>query len=127
MRQVPNFDEYPFEVTPLSEEDGGGFLITWPDLSGCMSDGETVAEAIENGCDAFQAWMQVHIEDGREIPEPGSGGGYSGKFIQRIPKSLHAQLAARAKREGVSMNALVATMLAEAVGRRNAVSSDGGR
>ncbi len=127
MEQIPDFDEYPFEITPLSDEDGGGFLITWPDLPGCMSDGETVEEAIESGRDAFLAWMQVYVEDGREIPEPGSGGGYSGRFVQRIPKSLHAQLAARARREGVSMNALVATMLAEALGRRGSVRDGGDR
>ena len=28
-------------VSPLSEEDGGGYLIEFPDLPGCMSDGET--------------------------------------------------------------------------------------
>ena len=52
------------------------------------------------------------------VPEPGSGGSYSGKFIQRVPKSLHARLAARAKQEGVSMNTLVNTFLAESLGQR---------
>ncbi|NKQ36236.1 MAG: toxin-antitoxin system HicB family antitoxin [Chloroflexi bacterium] len=52
------------------------------------------------------------------VPEPGSGGSYSGKFIQRMPKSLHARIAARAKQEGVSMNSLVNTFLAESLGRK---------
>ena len=43
---IPNFEDYSFEIRPLSEEDGGGFLITFPDLPGCMSDGETPEEAI---------------------------------------------------------------------------------
>lgn len=34
-------EDYPIEVRPLAEEDGGGFLATFPDLPGCMADGET--------------------------------------------------------------------------------------
>ena len=117
MTQIPAFEDYAFDIAPLSSDDGGGFLITWPDLPGCMSDGDTVEEAIVNGQDAFKVWMQVYAEERREIPIPGTGG-TSGKFVQRVPKSLHARLAARAKAEGVSMNTLVATMLAENLGLR---------
>jgi len=45
--------DYPFEVRPLSEEEGGGFLISYPDFSDCISDGETVEEALTNGKDAL--------------------------------------------------------------------------
>lgn len=114
---LPKFEAYPFEITPLGTEDGGGYLITWPDLPGCMSDGETVEEAIRNGREAFEAWMQVCIKEGREIPKPGSGG-VSGRFVQRLPKSLHAKLIACAKAEGVSLNTLAVTLLAEGLGRR---------
>ena len=41
--------DYPFEIRPLSSEDGGGFLISFPDFAECISDGETVEEAIANG------------------------------------------------------------------------------
>ncbi len=119
MTEIPHFEKYTFDVAPLSQDDGGGFLITWPDLPGCMSDAETVEDAINNGRDAFHVWMETHIEEGREIPLPGSAGS-SGKFIQRVPKSLHIRLAACAKTEGVSMNTLVATMLAESLGIREA-------
>ena len=54
------------------------------------------------------------------IPEPGSGGMHSGKFIQQMPKSLHGRLSARAKQEGVSMNSLVNVILAESLGRKEA-------
>ena len=50
------FEEYMHEVAPLTKEDGGGFVITFPDLPGCMSDGETIEETIANGRDAFLAW-----------------------------------------------------------------------
>lgn len=114
---LPDFDDYPFEIRPLSKEEGGGFLITFPDLPGCMSDGETPEQAIQEGRDAFRCWMQAHIEDGRPVPAPGSGG-EPGKFVQRLPKSLHAWLTMRAKQEGVSLNTLVNCLIAEGMGRR---------
>ena len=113
----PHFDDYPFAICPLSAEDGGGYLITFPDLPGCMADGETPEDAIREGRDAFHCWMQAHAEDGRAIPPPSSGG-EPGKFVQLLPKSLHAKLAARAKQEGVSLNTLVLAFIAEGLGRR---------
>ena len=109
---------YPFEVRPLKEEEGGGWLITFPDLPGCMSDGETPEEAIQNGKDALECWISACEEAGRKIPQPGTSS--SGKFITRIPKSLHARLISRAKQEGVSMNALVSSFIAEYLGRKEA-------
>jgi antitoxin HicB len=38
--------------------------------------------------------------------------------VARVPKSIHAQLAVRAKAEGVSLNTLVLTFIAEGLGRR---------
>ena len=109
--------QYPFEVRPLSEEEGGGFLISFPDFSECISDGETIEEAIANGFDALAETIAALEDLGLPVPAPG-GGGYSGKFVQRVPKSLHARLALRAKREGVSMNTLVISLLSEALARR---------
>ena len=90
--------QYPFEMRPLSPEDGGGFLISFPDFSECISDGETPEEAISNGLDALEETIVALESLNMPVPEPGSGGSYSGKFIQRVPKSLHARLAARADR-----------------------------
>ncbi|MGH8563595.1 MAG: toxin-antitoxin system HicB family antitoxin [Gammaproteobacteria bacterium] len=114
---APNFHDYPFEVRPLTAREGGGFLITFPDLPGCMSDGETPEEAIANGKDAFVCWMAAHREAGREPPKPGEPA--SGRFVTRVPKGLHARLIARAKQEGVSMNAFVTAIIAEGLGRRD--------
>jgi antitoxin HicB len=109
-------ENYPFEIRPLTEEEGGGWLITFPDLPGCMSDGESIEEAIENGRDAFSCWMWAHLQDGRPLPKPGES--RAGRFVQRLPKSMHLRLQARAKQEGVSVNTLVATFIAEGLGKR---------
>jgi antitoxin HicB len=62
--------EYPVIVSPLSENDGGGFLATVPDLPGCLSDGETPEEAIVNVQDAILAWIEAAHDLGRDIPTP---------------------------------------------------------
>lgn len=110
--------EYPFEIRPLSSEEGGGFLISYPDFSDCISDGATVEEAIVNGKDALKSTVAALKSKELPIPAPNSGGVASGKFVARVPKTVHAQLATRAKVEGVSLNSLVLTFIAEGLGRR---------
>ena len=114
--------EYPFTVRPLTEDEGGGYLIEFPDLPGCMSDGETIEEAIANGEDKKRCWIAAVKEAGRPIPTPSveSTESDSGKWQLRAPKSLHRRLAERAKHEGVSLNTLAVTLLAEGLGERTA-------
>ena len=111
-----NLPEYQFTIRELAIDDGGGFLIEFPDLPGCMSDGETVEEAIANGSDAVQCWITVAKEKGREVPDPGEIENQSGKWVQRVPRSLHARLTKQAKREHVSLNTLVVSILSESLG-----------
>lgn len=66
------FEDYPHLIRPLSQEDGGGYLITFPDLPGCMSDGDTPEEALENGKDAFQGWIAAAEMEKIPIPRPTS-------------------------------------------------------
>jgi antitoxin HicB len=115
-REKIQLDAYPFTIQPLSAEDGGGYLIEFPDVPGCMSDGETPELAIANGRDALKACLRTMREFDDPIPEPGALARSSGQWRQRVPKSLHARLVARAAQEGVSLNTLVATLLAEGLG-----------
>ena len=86
------FEDYSFDLRPLSKAQGGGWLITWPDLAGCMSDGETPEEAIENGRNAFTAWMAVRQGDLRKpAPKPSAPVGKPARFVLRTPKSMHAR------------------------------------
>lgn len=107
--------DYPFTIRHLLDEEGGGYLIEFPDLPGCMSDGETIDEAIANGQEAIQAWIDAAKAMNRPIPKPGELENQSGKWVQRVPKSIHLRLVNRAQEEGVSLNTLVITMLAESL------------
>ena len=111
-----NVSDYPCEVHPLPVDEGGGYLITYPDLPGCMADGDTAEEALANGRDAAVSWIRTAQEFGDPIPEPNSGG-KPVRFVQRLPRSLHTKLVARAKADGVSLNTMVVTLLAEGVGQ----------
>ncbi|WP_417909336.1 type II toxin-antitoxin system HicB family antitoxin [Candidatus Electronema sp. PJ] len=108
--------QYPFEIRPLSAEEGTGFLISFPDLPGCVSDGETIDEAIVNGLDAIHSWIETANEFHDPVPEPGS----AALLTQRLPKSLYARLVSSARQEGVGINALVTAIIAEALGKREA-------
>ena len=109
--------DYPFTIRYLTDEEGGGFLIEFPDLPGCLSDGETIEEAIENGQDAMMCWLKTAKESGMKIPRPGQLESQSGKWVQRVPKSLHYRLVEQAKREGVSLNTLVISIISESLGQ----------
>ena len=109
------FEEYPIRVSPIPSDEGGGYMVTVPDLPGCFADGDTIERAIEEARDAFTAWTMAEAEDKGTVPPPKS---YSGQFVQRIPKTLHLRLAQRAASEGVSLNQLAATFLAQGLGRR---------
>ena len=65
--------DYPFEIRPLSTEEGGGFLISYPDFSECISDGETVEEALANGKDALKSTIAALKAKKLPIPTPNRG------------------------------------------------------
>jgi antitoxin HicB len=62
--------DYQIEVRPLTSKEGGGFLAWVPDLPGCMSDGETVAEAMQNVRRAILEWIEEAESLGQPIPQP---------------------------------------------------------
>lgn len=66
--------DYPSEIRPLSADEGGGYLISYPDFSDCISDGETVEEAQKNGRDALEATIATLKTMGLPVPAPNSGG-----------------------------------------------------
>jgi antitoxin HicB len=117
MRTTTNrsLDEYQFTVRPLSKEEGGGYLVEYPDIPGCMSDGETIEEAIANGREALRDCVAVFHESGRKVPKPGIE---AAQWRQRLPRTLYSKLTVQAEKEGVSINSFVTAIIAEAIGAR---------
>jgi len=48
--------EYRIEIQPLPPSEGGGYFVTVPDLPGCMADGDTQEQALENILSAIEEW-----------------------------------------------------------------------
>lgn len=64
--------DYPIVVHRLSDEDGGGYVAFFPDLIGCIGDGETPEEAVIDGLKAFDEWMDAAKLRNIPIPAPHS-------------------------------------------------------
>ena len=87
-----------------------------------MSDGETVEEAYNNLEEAKKEWFTYMLENNLTIPEPADAS-YSGRFMVRIPKTLHKIITEQSKREGLSLNQYVSNILAYAAGQRTVLST----
>lgn len=106
---------YAATVLPLPVSEGGGYLASAVELPGCVATGETEVEALGELRDAIRSWIKTAREFGDEVPPPASKHRFSGKFVVRVPASLHRSLALRAGAEGVSLNHLVSTLLSGGV------------
>ena len=104
MKTIDDYMKKAYRMEIVEDKDEGGFIVTYPDLPGCISCGETIESAVANAIDAKEVWLEAAIEEGIEINEPDSLDYYSGQFKLRIPKSLHKSLAEHSQREGISMN-----------------------
>ncbi len=104
MRTIDEYMRLPYRMEIIPDTDEGGYAVRYPELSGCMTCGNTLNEAVRNAEDAKREWLTAAIEDGVAIPEPAHEDEYSGQFKLRIPKSLHKSLAEHSKAEGISMN-----------------------
>ena len=95
---------YNYLIQPISDESGSYYYGRVLELDGCQSTGETFEEAYNSLLEAMEGWLEAKIEYGDTIPEPLGDENYSGKFVIRIPKSLHRKLAIEAEQEGISLN-----------------------
>ena len=104
MKTLNDYLAMSYRMEIVEDKDEGGFVVSFPDLPGCISCGETVESAVANAMDAKKEWLAAALEEGVKIHEPDSLEDYSGQFKLRIPRSLHRSLAVHSEREGISMN-----------------------
>lgn len=104
--------DYAVEVRRIDPNDGGGYIATIPFLGAhaFVGDGETPQEAYDNLEAAKAEIFEDYIDRGLHIPEPplrDDYEDYSGKLVVRMPKELHARLAAAAKQNNTSLNQFI--------------------
>jgi predicted RNase H-like HicB family nuclease len=119
---IEKYLQLPYHIRLVRDqwEDGTlGWFAEIEELPGCMTQGESPDETVARLRDAMHSWIEDALERGESIPLPRREEGYSGKFLLRVPRNLHAALARQAETDGVSLNAFVATALAYAIGARD--------
>lgn len=97
----------------IQKDPNGGFFGKVEELEGCLTQGETYEDVSKNIREAMELWFEASLEEEMAIPEPEQDIQYSGKFMLRLPKSLHRKLAENAKKENVSLNQYAIHLLSE--------------
>ena len=105
--EVKDYMKLPYTrlVQEMNDESGHYFYGRILELDGCQSTDDTL-EGL------YQSHIEVKLENNLPVPIPEATEKYSGKFVVRIPKSLHQRLAIEAEKEGVSLNQLALYKLA---------------
>ena len=101
-KQVKDYLKLPYNyiIQPINDESGSYYYAKILELNGCQSTGDT----FENVKEAMAGWIEVKLKGGYDIPLPKEEKDFSGKFVIRIPKTLHYRLTIEAEKEGVSLN-----------------------
>ena len=91
-------------IQEINDENGHYFYGRIMELDGCQSTGDTLEELYKNLDEALEGYIETKLENNLDISLPVSQEDYSGKFMVRLPNSLHMRLAVEAEKEGVSLN-----------------------
>jgi antitoxin HicB len=109
------YPNYKKSVFPYANKDGSiTWVVEYPDLPGCSAVGKTEEESLQESKIACELWLAEYYDDHGCYPVPKEvNNSYSGKFVLRLPKTLHKELAIQAEEEHVSLNSLILTLLAQ--------------
>ena len=104
MRTLEEYMALNYRLEVQRDEEEGGYVMSFPELPGCVSCADTQEEVLRLAEDAKKEWLAAAMEQGIEIPIPKGIVAYPNTFKLRLPKSLYAELNSQARREGISMN-----------------------
>ena len=109
MENINNYLDLPYNyvIQPVDDESGKYYYAKILEFDGCQSTGKTFEEAYKNLRVVMKGWLETKIESNFEIPLPCGSNNFSGRFMVRIPKSLHHSLSIEAEQEDVSLNQYV--------------------
>ena len=109
---------YSIEIYRDHSDENPGWVAKVKELPGCITQADSFEELEEMIYDAMRSWIEVALEDGIPVPEPRGEENFSGKFVVRLPKSLHRELVEASQEDNVSLNTFVINILAKAMGFR---------
>lgn len=70
MKTLNEYMAMPYKMEVIEDKDEGGYVISFPDLPGCITYEDTIKEAVENAVEAKRVWIEATLEDGVAIYEP---------------------------------------------------------
>jgi antitoxin HicB len=112
-KDITYYLELPYNII-IRKDPYGDYFAKVEELEGCMTQGETYEDAFKNIREAMELWLEDALEDNAEIPEPvPDEEEFSGKFVMRLPKTLHRKFARNASKENVSLNQYAVFLLSE--------------
>ena len=112
--KIEDYMKLPYTrlVQEMNDESGHYFYGRILELDGCQSTGDTLEELYQGLNEAMEGYLEVKLENNLPVPIPETVDKYSGKFVVRLPRSLHQRLVIEAEKEGVSLNQLALYKLA---------------
>jgi antitoxin HicB len=105
---------FPYRILVEWSAPDEAYVARVPALPGCAAHGESEAEAAHEARVAAEGILGAMRDHKRALPPSDAVADYSGNIRLRLPRTLHAELARRADAEGVSLNALMVSMLSRA-------------
>ncbi|MCD4782418.1 MAG: toxin-antitoxin system HicB family antitoxin [Candidatus Eremiobacteraeota bacterium] len=95
---------FDYNIKVFQDKRDGDFGACIEEIPEVSAYGETVNDAVNELKTVYNLWLEDCQELCYPIPEPFNVRDFSGKFVLRMPKSLHKSLAVKAKKEGISLN-----------------------
>ena len=95
-----------------------GWDVVFPDFPGCVSQGDTAHDALENGREALALHIEGMLADGLELPAPSRVNEHDKEWVlqivaQKNPAPLHAFVSVEIPGESVRMNITMEKALVE--------------
>ncbi len=106
---------YPAIFTPSADDPG--YTVVVPDLPGCVTEGDTLLEAIDMGVDAASGWILGELEDGNPFPQPSAAESVdvpNGSFLNLLVLDMDAyaeQYGNKAVRRNITIPAWLDTYI----------------
>lgn len=111
--------DYPIILKRIPDDAGGGWYAEHPDLKGCIADGSTKEESLENLEFSKELWIETALKRKIQIPLPAKEiDDFSGKLTLRMPKYLHRDLSIQAKEQEISLNQYILSLISFNAGQQ---------
>ncbi len=115
VKDVVYYLSLPYTIILRTDEEGD-YVAKIQELPGCIAHGTDPNDVLANLREVQELWIEERLSTQTDIPEPEPEEELpSGKWVQRVPRTLHQRLTELARKEQVSLNQLVTSMLSEAV------------